>query len=48
MATIADLRQKVSETQPEPAAAVTRELLAAGCDPLEILEEGIMGGLNQV
>jgi methanogenic corrinoid protein MtbC1 len=48
MATIADLRQKVSETQPEPAAEMTRELLAAGFDPMEILEQGVMSGLNDV
>jgi methanogenic corrinoid protein MtbC1 len=48
MATIADLRQKVSETQPKPAEAVTRELLAEGFDPIEILEEGVMSGLNDV
>jgi len=48
MATIADLRQRVSETQPKPAEAVTRELLAEGFDPMEILEEGVMSGLNDV
>jgi methanogenic corrinoid protein MtbC1 len=48
MATIADLRQKVSETQPEPAEEMTRELLAAGFDPMEILEQGVMSGLNDV
>lgn len=48
MATIEDLRQKVSETQPEPAAEMTRELLAAGFDPMEILEQGVMPGLNDV
>jgi methanogenic corrinoid protein MtbC1 len=48
MATIADLRRKVSETQPGPAAEVTRELLAAGFDPMEILEEGVMNGLSDV
>ena len=48
MATIADLRQKVSETQPEPAAEMTKELLAAGFDPMEILEQGVMSGLNDV
>jgi methanogenic corrinoid protein MtbC1 len=48
MATIEDLRQKVSETQPEPAAEMTRELLAAGLDPMQILEEGVMHGLNDV
>jgi methanogenic corrinoid protein MtbC1 len=48
MKTIEDLRQKVSETQPEPAAAMTKELLAAGVDPMRILEEGVMTGLNDV
>jgi trimethylamine corrinoid protein len=48
MATIEDLRQKVSETQPEPAAEMTRELLAAGFDPMEILEHGVMTGLSDV
>jgi trimethylamine corrinoid protein len=48
MATIADLRQKVSETQTEPAEKMTRELLAAGLDPMAILEEGVMYGLNDV
>jgi methanogenic corrinoid protein MtbC1 len=48
VATIADLRQKVSETQPEPAEQMTRELLAAGFDPMEILEQGVMQGLNDV
>jgi len=48
MATIEDLRQKVSETRPEPAAAVTRELLAEGHDPMALLEEGVMKGLNDV
>jgi len=48
MATVEDLRQKVSETQPEPAAAVTRELLAEGYDPMELLEEGVMKGLSDV
>jgi trimethylamine corrinoid protein len=48
MATIADLRQKVSETQTEPAEKMTRELLAAGLDPMAILEEGVMDGLNDV
>ena len=48
MATIADLRQKVSETQTETAETLTRELLAAGFDPMEILEEGVMPGLSDV
>jgi 5-methyltetrahydrofolate--homocysteine methyltransferase len=48
MATIADLRQLVSETRTEPAAEMTRELLSAGLDPMEILEDGVMNGLNDV
>lgn len=48
MATIADLRQKVSETQTEPAEKMVRELLAEGLDPIAILEEGVMEGLNDV
>ena len=48
MATIADLRQLVSETKPEAAAEMTRELLAAGFDPMELLEEGVMNGLTDV
>lgn len=48
MATIEDLRRLVDETQPEPAAAMTRELIDAGVDPMAILEEGVMQGLNDV
>jgi 5-methyltetrahydrofolate--homocysteine methyltransferase len=48
MATIADLRQLVSETRTEPAEEMTRELLAAGQDPMEVLEDGVMNGLNDV
>ncbi len=48
MATIANLRQLVSETHTEPAEAMTRELLAAGLNPMEILEDGVMNGLNDV
>jgi 5-methyltetrahydrofolate--homocysteine methyltransferase len=48
MTSIADLRRLVSETKPEEAAAMTRELLAAGLDPMEILEDGVMSGLNDV
>ncbi len=48
MATIADLRQLVSDTKPEEAAAMTGELLAAGHDPMVILEEGVMNGLSDV
>jgi len=48
MPTIADLRQLVSETKTDESAAMTRELLAAGLDPMEILEDGVMNGLNDV
>ncbi len=48
MATIADLRQVVSETKPDAAAEMTRELLEEGFDPMEILEEGVMNGLTDV
>ena len=48
MATVEDLRQVVSETQTEPAVRMTKELLAAGSDPMEILERGVMFGLNDV
>jgi methanogenic corrinoid protein MtbC1 len=48
MATIADLRQLVSETHTAPAEAMTRELLSEGFDPMDILEEGVMPGLNDV
>jgi 5-methyltetrahydrofolate--homocysteine methyltransferase len=48
MPTIADLRQLVSETKTNESAEMTRELLAAGLDPMEILEEGVMNGLNDV
>lgn len=48
MATIADLRQLVSQTKPEAAAELTRELLAAGLDPMELLEDGVMSGLSDV
>jgi 5-methyltetrahydrofolate--homocysteine methyltransferase len=48
MPTIADLRQLVSETKADAAAEMTRELLAEGLDPMEVLEEGVMNGLNDV
>jgi 5-methyltetrahydrofolate--homocysteine methyltransferase len=48
MPTIADLRELVSQTHTEPAEAMTRELLALGLDPMTILEEGVMNGLNDV
>lgn len=48
MATIADLRQLVSETKTDASAEMTKELLAAGLDPMDILEQGVMNGLNDV
>jgi 5-methyltetrahydrofolate--homocysteine methyltransferase len=48
MPTIADLRELVSQTHTEPAEAMTRELLELGLDPMEILEQGVMTGLNDV
>lgn len=48
MATLEDLRQVVSETQTDPAVKMVRELLAGGADPMEILEQGVMLGLNDV
>ncbi len=48
MATIEELRQLVSETKPEEAAAMTGELLTAGVNPMQILEDGVMSGLSDV
>ena len=48
MPTIEDLRELVSQTKTEESAALTRELLAAGLDAMEILEQGVMNGLNDV
>jgi 5-methyltetrahydrofolate--homocysteine methyltransferase len=48
VATIADLRTMVSKTRKNESAALTRELLEAGLDPMDILEDGVMQGLNDV
>ena len=48
MATVEELRERVSETQTEPAVRVTKELLSEGVDPMLILEQGVMFGLNDV
>ncbi len=48
METIADLRRLVSATKPHEAAEMTRKLLAAGHDPMAVLEEGVMDGLSDV
>jgi 5-methyltetrahydrofolate--homocysteine methyltransferase len=48
MSTIEDLRELVSQTKTDEAAEMTRELLAAGLNPMNILEDGVMHGLNDV
>ena len=48
MPTIDDLRQAVSELRQKEAEAMTKELLAQGLDPLEILEEGVVKGLTEL
>jgi trimethylamine corrinoid protein len=48
MGTVEELRKVVSETQTEPAVKLIRELLAAGSDPMGLLEQGVMLGLNDV
>lgn len=48
MATITDLRQLVSATKAQEAAEMTRQLLAAGHDPMAVLEQGVMDGLSDV
>ncbi|MCP5057286.1 MAG: hypothetical protein GY937_11250 [bacterium] len=48
MSTIEDLRELVSQTKTDEAEAMTRELLDAGLNPMDILEQGVMNGLNDV
>jgi len=48
MPTIEELRALVSQTRTDESAEKTRELLAAGVDPMTMLEEGVMSGLNDV
>jgi len=48
MAEISDLRKLVAEVKHKEAEAITKELLAQGLDPVEILEEGIVKGLNDL
>lgn len=45
---IADLRRVVSEVKTKEAEEITKELLARGLDPVAILEEGIVQGLNDL
>jgi len=48
MADIADLRKVVGELKQKEAEEITKELLAQGLDPLKVLEDGIVEGLNDV
>lgn len=48
MATVEELREVVSQTQTDPAVKMVNELLAEGVDPMDILERGVMLGLNDV
>jgi len=48
MAEISDLRKVVSEVRSKEAEQITKELLAQGLDPVMILEDGIVKGLNDL
>ena len=48
MATIAQLRKAVGETRRDESEEITRQLLAQGLEPMDILEDGVMQGLNDV
>jgi len=48
MAEISDLRQVVSVGKQKEAEAITIELLAQGLDPLVVLEDGVVQGLNDL
>ena len=45
---ISDLRKVVSEVKNKEAEEITKELLAQGLDPVAILEDGIVKGLNDL
>ena len=45
---ISDLRKAVAELKQKQAEEITDELLARGVDPLRVLEDGIVKGLNDV
>ena len=45
---ISDLRKAVSELKQKEAEEITDGLLAQGLDPLKILEDGVVQGLNDV
>jgi len=48
MTDISDLRKVVSEVKSKEAERLTKELLAQGLDPVMILEDGIVKGLNDL
>jgi methanogenic corrinoid protein MtbC1 len=48
MYAVSDLRRVVAEVKTQEAEAMTKELLARGLDPVTILEEGIVQGLNDL
>lgn len=48
MADISDLRKVVAEVKQKEAEELTKELLAQGLDPIKILEDGIVKGLNDL
>jgi methanogenic corrinoid protein MtbC1 len=45
---ISDLRKVVSEVKNKEAEEITKQLLAQGLDPVAILEDGIVKGLNDL
>jgi methanogenic corrinoid protein MtbC1 len=45
---ISDLREAVAELKQKQAEEITDALLAQGVDPLKVLEDGIVKGLNDV
>ena len=45
---ISDLRKAVGDVKPKEAEEITKELLARGVDPLKILEDGVVKGLNDL
>jgi methanogenic corrinoid protein MtbC1 len=48
MADIPDLRKVVAETKQKEAEEITKDLLAKGLDPIRVLEDGIVKGLNDL
>ena len=48
MVEISDLRKVVAEVKQKEAEEITKELLAQGVDPFDVLEDGIVKGLNDL